>query len=399
MNYELIKLLRQHINISQFVGFFAANLVGMLIVLTSIQFYKDVVPVFTEDDGLISNTYLILSKRITAVSSLLGEASSFSQEEIDDIASQRFTKRVGRFTASQYKVYASLGVGSLGFGTDMFFESVPSDFVDTDPAHWHYDSSGHEVPIVLPRSYLAIYNFGFAQSQSLPRLTEGVVGMIPLDIRLRGNGREERLRGKVIGFSSRLNTILVPEDFMTWSNAQLAPGADTAPTRLIVGVTNPTDDAIARFIDDRGYEMENDQLEAGRLTYFLKIVTGVVLAVGLLISILSFYILMLSVYLLLQKNTTKLENLLLIGYSPARVSLPYQLLTISVNFLVLVIAIGLLLWIRSQYMNLLWSMFPQIEEASIVPAILCGLAIFVVVSIFNIIAIRRRVNLIWQHKE
>jgi hypothetical protein len=161
----------------------------------------------------------------------------------------------------------------------------------------------------------------------------------------------------------------------------------------------PADDAIARFIDDRGYEMENDQLEAGRLTYFLKIVTGVVLAVGLLISILSFYILMLSVYLLLQKNTTKLENLLLIGYSPARVSLPYQLLTISVNFLVLVIAIGLLLWIRSQYMNLLWSMFPQIEEASIVPAILCGLAIFVVVSIFNIIAIRRRVNLIWQHKE
>ena len=383
MNYELIKLLRQHISISQFLGFFAANLVGMLIVLTSIQFYKDVVPVFTEDDGLISNTYLILSKRITAVSSLLGEASSFSQEEIDDIVSQRFTKRVGRFTASQYKVYASLGVGGLGFGTDMFFESVPSDFVDTDPAHWHYDPSGHEVPIVLPRSYLAIYNFGFAQSQSLPRLTEGVVGMIPLDIRL----------------SSRLNTILVPEDFMTWSNAQLAPGADTAPTRLIVEVTNPTDDAIARFIDDRGYEMENDQLEAGRLTYFLKIVTGVVLAVGLLISILSFYILMLSVYLLLQKNTTKLENLLLIGYSPARVSLPYQLLTISVNFLVLVIAIGLLLWIRSQYMNLLWSMFPQIEEASIVPAILCGLAIFVVVSIFNIIAIRRRVNLIWQHKE
>ena len=33
---------------------------------------------------------------------------------------------------------------------------------------------------------------------------------------------------------------------------------------------------------------------------------------------------MLSIYLLLQKNTSKLENLLLIGYSPAKVALPYQ---------------------------------------------------------------------------
>ncbi|MCR5819675.1 MAG: ABC transporter permease [Bacteroidaceae bacterium] len=393
------KLLRQHISVSQFVGFFTANLVGMLIVLISIQFYRDVIPVFTEDDGLISRTYLILSKKITAVSSLMGEANTFSENDIEDIRAQRFTRKVGVFTASQYKVYASLGVGGLSFGTDMFFESVPSDFVDTDASSWHFNPSGREVPIILPRSYLAIYNFGFAQSQSLPRLTEGVVGMIPMDIRLSGNGQEERLKGRVIGFSSRLNTILVPEDFMEWSNSRLAPDSDTAPTRLIIEVTNPTDHDIARYIGERGYEMENDQLEAGRLTYFLKIVTGIVLAIGLLISILSFYILMLSVYLLLQKNTTKLENLLLIGYSPARVSRPYQLLTVAMNLLVLVIAIALLLWIRSQYMNLLWSMFPQIQEASLFTSVMSGCAIFTLVSIFNIIAIRRRVNAIWRHKE
>ena len=41
------KLLRQHISIPQFVGFFFANLFGMLIVLLGFQFYKDVLPVFT----------------------------------------------------------------------------------------------------------------------------------------------------------------------------------------------------------------------------------------------------------------------------------------------------------------------------------------------------------------
>lgn len=386
------KLLRQHISIGQFAGFFAANLLGMFIVMLSVQFYEDVVPAFTAEDGFIKNTYLIVSKRISAVSTFAGEANAFTQSEQDELRSQRFTRQVGAFTASQYKVYASLGMGGASFGTDMFFESVPSQFVDTDQSAWHFNPSQGEVPIILPRSYLAIYNFGFAQSQSLPKISEGVVSMIPLDIVLRGSGRQERIKGRVIGFSSRLNTILVPEDFMTWSNATFAPDADLAPTRLIVEVTNPTDDAIARFIQEKGYELEDDQLDAGRMTYFLKVVSGIILAVGLLISILSFYILMLSIYLLVQKNTTKLQNLLLIGYSPARVSLPYQLLTTGMNLMVFVLAFLLLLWIRRYYLTMLWAMFPQLNEGSLMPALLVGIALCLFVSLLNIVAIRRKVQ-------
>lgn len=386
------KLLRQHISIGQLAGFFVANLLGMLIVLLSVQFYADVVPVFTAEDGFIKSTYLIVSKRISAVSTFAGETSTFTQPELDEIRSQRFCREVGAFTASQYKVYASLGVGGSNFGTDMFFESVPSRFVDTDQAAWHFDESKAEVPIILPRSYLAIYNFGFAQSQSLPKLSEGVVSMLQMDIVLRGEGRQQRLKGRVIGFSSRLNTILVPEDFMTWSNTTFAPQADPAPTRLIVEVTNPTDDSIARFIQDKGYELEDDQLDSGRMTYFLKVVAGVVLAVGLLISLLSFYILMLSIYLLVQKNTTKLENLLLIGYSPARVSMPYQLLTTGLNVLVFVLAFGLLLWIRHYYLTMLWAIFPQMNEGTLTTAILVGFGLCIFVSVLNVIAIRRKVE-------
>ena len=44
------KLLRQHLSIGQFAGFFLANLVGMIIVLFSLQFYKDVAPFFSGND-------------------------------------------------------------------------------------------------------------------------------------------------------------------------------------------------------------------------------------------------------------------------------------------------------------------------------------------------------------
>ena len=189
--------------------------------------------------------------------------------------------------------------------------------------------------------------------------------MLDLNVRLRGNGRESVMKGRVIGFSNRLNTILVPESFMKWSNRLYAPDGDAGPTRLIVEVYNPADDAIARFLQQKGYDTEEDKLDAGKTTYFLKIVSGVVMSVGLLISVLSFYILMLSIYLLVQKNTTKLENLLLIGYSPWRVGLPYQILTVGMNVLVLLLAIGLLTWLRGYYLDMILLLFPQMEEASL----------------------------------
>ena len=53
MNNLVWKLLRQHISIGQLTGFFFANLFGMVIVLLSAQFYKDVVPIFTEGDSFM----------------------------------------------------------------------------------------------------------------------------------------------------------------------------------------------------------------------------------------------------------------------------------------------------------------------------------------------------------
>lgn len=393
------KLLRRHISLPQLAGFFFANLLGMLIVLLSLQFYRDVKPIFSEEDGFIRPDYLILSKRISALNTIgLGSVSTFSQKDMDDLKSQPFAKRVGAFTASQYKVACSLGINGVAqFGTEMFFESVPDAFVDVDLGKWHFAEGDDVVPIILPRTYLAIYNFGFAQSQNLPKVSESIVGLVEMTISMRGGGRHEYIKGRVIGFSTRLNTILVPESFIRWSNARYAPEADTEPSRIILEVSNPADDAIVNYLNEKGYEMEDDKLDAGRMTFFLRLTAGIVMLVGLLISLLSFYILMLSIYLLVEKNTEKMRTLLLIGYSPARVALPYQLLTIGMNAAVLMLAVGGLCLLRSLYMKQLWSVFPQMSDGSILSAILLGVILFAVVSIVNALIIRRRINLIWKN--
>ena len=394
------KLLRQHISIPQFAGFAFANLFGMLIVLFGFQFYQDVLPVFTQQDSFMKADYLIMSKKIGMGNTISGRTNTFSGSEIDDVSSQKFVKKVGKFTSTEYKVDASMGVNGVNvLNSELFFESVPDGFVDVPLKDWKYEPGSKEVPIILPRTYINMYNSGFAQSHSLPKISDGLVGMIDFEIFIQAGGKKEQFKGKVIGFSSRLNTILVPQAFMDWSNHEFAPEDHSDPTRLIVEVGNPADENISQYLDENGYEVETDKLDAEKTTYFLRMMVTMVMVVGLVISILSFYILMLSIYLLVQKNSSKLENLLLIGYSPANVSKPYQLLTMGLNIVVLIVAWVVLFFLRSYYMDFIETLFPDIDEGSMLPAILLGLVLFFIVSVLNIIAIRRKVMKIWNRKE
>ena len=395
------KLMRRHISLGQLAGFFFANLCGMVIVLLSIQFYQDVAPVFTEGDSFMKKDYIIVSKKVSTLGSFVGKSNTFSQTEIDEIEEQPFTRGVGEFTPSQFKVSAGVGMEQLGLNlsTAMFFESVPDKYVDTNLDGWHFEPGQEEIPIIIPRNYLNLYNFGFAQSRSLPQISEGVINMVNLEVRIHGGGKRDTYKGKIAGFSNRLNTILVPESFMTWANIHYGDGGiRKEPSRLIVEVNNPNDDRLAQFFRERGYDTEDDKLDAGKTTWFLKVIVGIVLSVGLLISALSFYILMLSIYLLLQKNTTKLENLLLIGYGPNRVAFPYQSLTIALNAIVLVLSVCIVLYVRTLYLDLVEQMFPSLNAGSWWLMLVVGILLFLSVSCFNVLAIRKKIASIWMHQ-
>ena len=392
------KLLRKHISVGQFCGFFLANLCGMFIVLLSIQFYKDVLPVFTQGDSFMKKDYVIISKPVNTIGSLLGSKSGFAKRDIEEMKLQPFIQQVGEFTSSQFHVTAGIGDQDLGvnMSTQMFFESVPDNFVDIKKDNWTFDSGSNEIPIILPRDYLNLYNFGYAKSRNLPQLTENLIKLVSLDITVNGNGQRDNFKGKLVGFSNRLNTILVPESFMKWANEKYASDKKTNPSRLILEVNNPADEHLVQYIQKKGYETEKDKLDAGKTTWFLKVVVGIVLAIGLVISLLSFYILMLSVFLLLQKNTTKLENLLLIGYSPSGIAKPYQWLTILLNLFVLISAIILVFIMRNFYINSLGKAFPTLGSEGVMLTIIVGILLFALISVLNCLVIKRKVQNIWR---
>lgn len=388
----LWKLLRQHISVAQLAGFFIANLCGMVIVMLGIQFYNDVSPVFTQEDSFIKKDYIVVTKKVSTLGSIAGKSGTFSDYEMDDLKSQPFTVEVGAFQPSQFKVSAGISFGGMDISTAMFLESVPDGFVDVRADAWRYTDGQSEIPIIIPRNYLNLYNFGFARSRNLPQLSEGMVGLVSLNLYIAGNGKRDMKKGRIVGFSNRLNTILVPESFMNSANATYGGNKEWEPSRLIIEVDNPADERIARYFNDNGYETEDSKLDAGKMTWFLKVAVGVVMAVGLVISLLSFYILLLSIYLLLQKNTDKLENLILIGYGTSRVAMPYQILTVAINLMVLVLSVIIMVIVRGIYTDALSDIITGTDYVSIAMSCVFGLILFILVSVYNIIAIRRKIG-------
>jgi len=180
---------------------------------------------------------------------------------------------------------------------------------------------------------------------------------------------------------------------MHWANDRYGEGNITRPLRLIIEVNSPGDVAIEDYMAQHHYDVAGDKMNSSKANYFLTVIVSIVIAVGVVISLLSFFVLMLSIYLLLQKNTRKLQDLLLLGYSPAQVARPYMLLVLAINAAVLVLAIVLMLLARLWYMPMLHAF--GVSGASVVLAIAVGLVIMALITAGNLLAIRRKVASLW----
>ncbi len=383
------KLLRKHISLFELMIFFVVNLIGMTVIIGGVQLYSDVKPVMSGESRLIGSDYLVVTRPVERVGS---GGKRFSADDIAELRAQEFISSVGAFTSSQYEVYGSILFGGRKLSTMLFFESVPDDFIDILPKEWRYSSGDMMIPIILPRNYLNLYNFGFSSTQQLPQITEDVIKRVELGISLRGNGIIEEYTGRVVGFSDRINTILVPEQFMAWANGRYGDGGNEEATRLIIEVDNPADPELTAYIEANGYEIENKPAESSKAMYILKVCIVIIVCIGVVFSLLSLIILTLSIYLLLQKNISKLENLVLIGYTPARVALPYNLLTLALNLSIWVISSMVVVFAQRLYIGYISQMAGCELSTSPMVAIGVGGLFTALIIAFNFFIINRKIR-------
>ncbi|MDE7441097.1 MAG: ABC transporter permease [Muribaculaceae bacterium] len=392
------RLLRKNISPARIAGFILSNFIGLAIVLGGLMFYLDARSIWDSEDSFIRSDYLVVNKKVTSENTLRG-ASSFSSEEMEEIAAQPWVRKSAPFTASAYRVRASLNQGGRGMSTAMFFEAIPDEYVDVPKSQWNWQEGSDEVPLIISKDYLTLYNFGFASAAGLPQMSEGLMSGIPLSITLSDeNGAHSvTLHGRVAGYSNRLNTILVPQNFMDWSNQLLSEDSNNSnkmsASRVIIDVNSPGDVAINEFLDSHDYEVAGDKTAASA-SFLLKLVVGIVLAIGAVITILSLFILMLSVSLLMEKNRDKLHSLLMLGYPLGKVGAPYCRIVIFSSLGAAILAFGASMLLRGAYLEPLRGL--GADTGSIWPVVLLCLILTLLIILFNILAVTRKIRSSWR---
>ncbi|MDE7426750.1 MAG: ABC transporter permease [Muribaculaceae bacterium] len=389
-------LLKKNISAPQITGYAVANLIGLAIVLTAVKFYTDIHSTWTAGDSFVSTDYLVVSKPVPLIATgAANSATTFSDAEIEDLRAQPWAQQVGVFTGSDYNVSAHLELGGRHMSTALFFESIPDEFYDITPAGWDWTPDTCNlpvVPIVMSKDYLALYNYGFAPARGMPQISENIIGRVPLTVALAGNGHYDRYPAKIVGFSSRLNTIAVPQTFMEWANERYRDSLTPhePPGRLIIKVNSPGDPAITEYFEENGIEVGGDKAGSGRAVYLMSVVTAVVVVVGIIITVLAVFILMLSIFLLMQKNREKLRDLMLLGYSPHQICVYYYRLVGFVNLAILVGALLFMFIASSLWQKPLRAL--DIAGSSPLWAILSGVLIISLITALNFFTIRRLVR-------
>lgn len=331
------RLLLKSINSGQLVTFSIASLIGAVIVILGIWSYSQVSKVMESRNSVFKGQYLVVTKPVSSANTITSlilknaNPSAFSKKEITQLEELDGVSDIAPFRSSDFDTYGYAGFMGVDLSTKMFLESVPDRFLDISPNDWKADVDDREIPVIVPRTYLDFYNYGFASSNGTPQISEELLSAVTVRLVLNGGGRTRNYSCRVAGFSDRLNSILVPESFLMQASETFG-GKGTEPVRLIIETTPNGFTKVSQFITDNGYVIEGGG-DTARLATVLKRVLTVVIIVGAIFSALAFILLLITVMLMIERNRTKNAILSSLGYTHKAIAAPYQTLAIGMDIL------------------------------------------------------------------
>ena len=388
LNRLLKKLIRTGAGRKRFFLAFIGLSVAMLLILAAVQLqanYDELLHSKSNQDSVAN--FLVLNKQLTDRN--LG-ATGLTDNELTDLQRQDFVESVGLLTPSRFKASIQSNSDRFPFFTEIAFESEPKDFIDVAGSNWKWDGETPLVPIIAPNMFLDFYNFQFSFSQNLPQLTQGVVKMIVFRINLYdASGKTVSFDGHVVGFSDRISSLLVPQEFMDWANGRFATNQQAKPSRVIIRTKDPGNPALVDYLKQKGLTTDADKTRFSRYRQVVELVVRIAWGTGALLFLFAMLVFSLFIQLTIASCRDEIILLVTLGASPGQLRgflmkrfFPVNILIIGLSLLLIAgLQYGLQKWLLQQHIFIgafpSWSTF------------LAALLILVLIWWVNRTAIRR----------
>ncbi|MCC7028772.1 MAG: hypothetical protein IT257_00605 [Chitinophagaceae bacterium] len=383
-----MKMLKEILSVQGFkanVVTYIALLIGISLLFVSLQLYLDTYALM--NNRQMKNDqfeYLVLNKNIT--NKMMGDnaAAYFTKAEIEELRAQKAVKDIGLIESNQFPIEAS-NFGDLAFSTQLFFESIPDDFLDIQTENFFWKSGNKTIPVILSQDFLNLYNFGFALSQGLPQMSEETVKAISFNIQI---ANEENYTAEVVGFSQRYSSVIVPVEFMRYANAKFGNVKSYDYARLVIQTEEADQPELVKFIRGKNYSTQNEKIKWSKI----KTVMGIVFAssglIGLFILALCMMLLVLYLNLVITRAGGRLQLLSLLGYKTA--TLQRQFTAGILTAFVLIVLLALMVTVIFKFALSSFLLNYQIVTSKMIAWQIVVLGLFILALIFILFRIKSK---------
>ena len=232
--------------------------------------------------------------------------------------------------------------------TELFFESIPDQFVDNRPYNFKWEEGDEFLPIIVSEDFINLYNYGYALSNGFPQISKNTASMVPLEVKLSGSSKAMTLNAKIVGYSERVSSVLVPQDFMKWANLNIGNyKKEDQASRIIIKLNKEYSGGLEKYLEDKSLLINSEKLGLSKIGAIAKIMIDILIIVGALFVLFSFMIVLTNFSLLLAEAKADLVLLFQLGYKIK--TLVYHLFVYMLFFIgiVMVISVGVFLYINT----------------------------------------------------
>jgi len=331
-------LLRKTQSPLQLIAGIFGSFVGVFIVGLAVQLYAEYTHLISNQGNVAGYQFIIINKKVSALNTLKRDISQFSSEDLDRIRGLGVVEDIGIFKSNQFSVEGMLQIPGQngGFGSEMFLESVEDQFIDQTPEDWNWQAGQETVPLILPTDFLNLYNFNFAPSRGLPLLSQKTTKLARFSINISGEKGQETFVGRIAGYSSRINSILVPMSFMEFANEKFTANHPENIGKIIVSIKDDKIATLYKLIKEQDWETNEDKLRSGKFAAILEMLISIMAFVGLVIVAVSFSSTILYIILAINKSRYEIDTLMLIGVPRAFIVRWYMVNLGMINALICV---------------------------------------------------------------
>ncbi len=386
----LKKLIKTSAGRSRFILAILGLSIALFLILSAVQIqanYDDLLHNKTNQDSIAN--FLVINKAVTSQN--IGQ-TTLTEEQINDVKKQPFVESLGILTASRFKVSAQGATNRLPFYTDLFFESVPDAFLDVNNKDWEWNDQSTFIPIIIPNSFLDMYNFGFASSQGLPKLSQDLVKNIPLQINIQSPNGPVNYYAKVVGFSDRIASILVPQSFMDWANNKFGTAPPASPSRIVIRTKDPGSPELMNYLKDHGLTTDADKTRFSKYRQVVNTVVNISGITGAVMLLFALLIFTLFIQLTIASCKEEIALLVTLGAAPKQLKtflmkqfFPSNIIIVLVTLIVIAL---LQVWVKHWLSGEHIFVSTVISMATVVSAAL----ILFVLWIVNYFTIRKYIN-------